>query len=111
MECLGFGSQSYLIFKHEDIDRQHLHIVSNRVRSDGTLVSDKKDFERSRKITDDLKKKYGLHPKDKKQGEAWQLSLVDASRSDLKKQVANAIKPLTTIYKFQSFGEFRALLS
>ncbi|GHU88935.1 mobilization protein [Bacteroidia bacterium] len=111
MEKLGFGGQPYMIFKHEDIDRQHLHIVSTRVRSDGSLISDKKDFERSRKITDDLEKKYGLHPKDRKQGETWQLSPVDASRSDLKKQVANAIKPLTSMYKFQSLGEYRALLS
>lgn len=111
MERLGFGGQPYLIFKHEDIDRQHLHIVSTRVRSDGSLISDKKNYEKSRKITDDLEKKYGLHPKDKKQGEAWQLSPVDASRGDLKKQVANVIKPLATMYKFQSFGEYRALLS
>lgn len=111
MERLGFGGQPYLIFKHEDIDRQHLHIVSTRVRSDGTLISDKNNYEKSKKITDDLEKKYGLHPKDKKQGEAWQLSPVDASRGDLKKQVANAIKPLTTMYQYQSLGEFRALLS
>lgn len=111
MERLGFGGQPYLIFKHEDIDRQHLHIVSTRVRSDGTLISDKNNYEKSKKITDSLEKKYGLRPKDKKQGEVWQLSPVDASRSDLKKQVANAIKPLATLYKFQSFGEFRTLLS
>ena len=111
MEHLGFGGQPYMIFKHEDIDRQHLHIVSTRVRGDGTLISDKNNYEKSKKITDDLEKKYGLHPKDKKQGEAWQLSQVDASRSDLKKQVANVVKPLATMYKFQSFGEYRALLS
>ncbi|MEA4808702.1 hypothetical protein SDC9_32314 [bioreactor metagenome] len=111
MERLGFGDQPYMIFKHEDIDRQHLHIVSTRVRSDGSLISDKKNYEKSKKITDDLEQKYGLHPKDKKQGEAWQLSPVDASRSDLKKQVANVVKPLATMYKFQSLGEYRALLS
>lgn len=111
MERLGFGGQPYMIFKHEDIDRQHLHIVSTRVRSDGTLISDKNNYEKSKRITDSLEKEYGLHPKDKKQGQTWQLSPVDASRSDLKKQVANAIKPLTTLYKFQSLGEFRALLS
>lgn len=111
MEKLGFGGQPYMIFKHEDIDRQHLHIVSTRVRSDGTLISDQKNYEKSRKITDDLEKKYGLHPKDKKHGEAWQLSPVDASRGDLKKQVANAIKPLTSMYRFQSLGEYQALLS
>lgn len=111
MERFGFGGQPYLIFKHEDIDRQHLHIVSTRVRSDDTLISDKNNYEKSKKITDSLEKKYGLHPKDKKQGETWQLSPVDASRSDLKKQVANAIKPLASMYKFQSLGELRALLS
>ncbi|GHT32487.1 mobilization protein [Bacteroidia bacterium] len=111
MEKLGFGGQPWMIFKHEDIDRQHLHIVSTRVRSDGTLISDRKNYEKSRQITDDLEKKYNLHPKDRKQGEAWQLSPVDASRGDLKKQVANAIKPMTTMYRFQSLGEYRALLS
>jgi len=111
MERLGFGGQPYMIFKHEDIVRQHLHIVSTRVRSDGTLISDKKNYGKSKKITDDLEQKYGLHPKDKRQGEARQLSPVDASRSDLKKQVANVIKPLATMYKFQSLGEYRALLS
>jgi hypothetical protein len=111
MERLGFGGQLYMIFKHEDIDRQHLHIVSTRIRGDGTLISDKNNYEKSKKITDSLEKKYGLHPKDKKQGEAWQLAPVDASRSDLKKQVANAIKPLASMYKLQSFGEFQALLS
>jgi hypothetical protein len=111
MERLGFGGQPYMIFKHEDIDRQHLHIVSTRVRGDGTLISDKKNYEKSRQITDNLEKKYGLHPKDKKQGEAWQFSPVDASRSDLKKQVANVVKPLAAMYKFQSLGEYRALLS
>lgn len=111
MERLGFGEQPYIIFKHEDIDRQHLHIVSTRIRSDGSLISDKKNYEKSRKITDDLEKKYGLHPKDKKQGEAWQLSPVDASRGDLKKQVLGVIKPLVTMYRFQSLGEYRALLS
>ncbi|KAA6329371.1 hypothetical protein EZS27_021819, partial [termite gut metagenome] len=76
-----------------------------------TLISDKKDFERSRKITDDLEQKYDLHPKDKKQGEAWQLSPVDASRSDLKKQVVGVVKPLATMYRFQSLSQYRALLS
>lgn len=111
MERLGFGGQPYLIFKHEDIDRQHLHIVSTRVRSDGTLISDKNNYEKSKRITDNLEKKYGLYPKDKKQGEVWQLSPVDASRGDLKKQVANVVKPLATMYRFQSLGEYRALLS
>jgi hypothetical protein len=75
------------------------------------LINDKNNYEKSRKITDDLERKYGFHPKDKKQGEVWQFSPMDVSRGDLKKQVANVIKPLAIMYRFQSLGEYRALLS
>ena len=111
MERFGYAGQPYMIFKHEDIGREHIHIVSTRVRTDGSIISDSKNYERSRKITDSLEQKYGLHSKEKSQGEAWQLAPVDVSQGNLKKQVANVIKPLSTMYSFQTLGEYRALLS
>jgi len=111
LEKMGFGGQPYMIFKHEDIDRQHVHIISTRVRGDGSIISDSKDYERSRKITDALEQKYGLHPKGESQKEAWQLSPVDVQAGNLKRQVANVIKPLSEMYRFQSLTEYRALLS
>lgn len=111
MEQFGYGGQPYIIFKHEDIGREHIHIVSTRVRTDGSIISDSKNYERSRKITDSLEQKYGLHSKEKNQGEAWQLTPIDVSQGNLKKQVANVIKPLSEIYSFQTLGEYRALLS
>lgn len=111
MERFGYGGQPYMIFKHEDIGREHIHIVSTRVRTDGSIISDSKNYERSRKITDLLEQKYGLHSKEKSQGEAWQLAPIDVSRGNLKKQVANVIKPLSEMYSFQTLGEYRALLS
>ena len=56
-------------------------------------------------------RKYGLHSKEKNQGEAWQLAPIDVSQGNLKKQVANVIKPLSEMYSFQTLGEYRALLS
>lgn len=111
LEKMGFGGQPYMIFKHEDIDRQHVHIVSTRVRGDGSIISDSMDFERSRKITDALEQKYGLHPKGESLKEAWQLSPVDVQEGNLKRQVANVLKPLSEMYRFQSLTEYRALLS
>lgn len=111
MERFGYGGQPYMIFKHEDIGREHIHIVSTRVRTDGSIISDSKNYERSRKITDLLEQKYGLHSKEKNQGEAWQLTPIDVSQGNLKKQVANVIKPLSEMYCFQNLGEYRALLS
>lgn len=111
MEQFGYGGQPYMIFKHEDIGREHIHIVSTRVRTDGSIISDSKNYERSRKITDSLEQKYGLHSKVKSQGEAWQLTPIDVSQGNLKKQVGNIIKPLFEMYSFQTLGEYRALLS
>ena len=112
MERLGYGSQPYMIFKHEDIDRQHIHIVSTRVRPDGSLVPDSFEKDRSNKIRRELEQEYKLTPaKGQQQGEAWQLAPIDVSRGNLKKQVANVIEPLSTVYRFQTLGEYRALLS
>lgn len=112
MERLGYGSQPYMIFKHEDIDRQHIHIVSTRVRPDGSLVPDSFEKDRSNKIRRELEKEYNLIPANgQKQGEAWRLAPVDVSQGNLKKQVANVIKPLSGMYRFQTLGEYRALLS
>lgn len=112
MERLGYGNQPYMIFKHEDIDRQHIHIVSTRVRSDGTLVPDSFEKDRSNKIRRELEQEYNLIPaKGQKQGETWRLTPVDIAQGNLKKQVANVIKPLAQMYRFQTLGEYRALLS
>lgn len=112
MEKLGYGNQPYLIFKHEDIGREHLHIVSLRVDSEGKKIDSFKEHERSKAITEDLERKYNLHPAEgQKRSEGWELSLVDASKGDLKKQIASVIKPLASMYHFQSMGEYKAVLS
>lgn len=112
MQKLGYGDQPYLIFKHEDIGREHIHIVSLRVDSNGRKIADFKEHERSKEITEQLERKYNLHPAEgQKRSEQWELTPVDASKGDLKKQIASVIKPLAAMYHFQSKGEYKAALS
>ena len=81
MQRLGYGNQPYLVFKHEDIGRHHIHIVSLRVDSEGRKVSDKFEYRRSKEITELLEQKYGLHPAEgRKKGEEWQLKPVDVAK-------------------------------
>ena len=40
MEEMGYGSQPYMVFKHEDIDRHHLHIVSPHVDTEALASTD-----------------------------------------------------------------------
>ena len=42
MERLGYGNQPYVIVKHEDIDRHHVHIVSVNVDEKGKRID--RDF-------------------------------------------------------------------
>ena len=112
MEKLGYGNQPYLIFKHEDIGREHIHIVSLRVDSTGKKIDGYKEHEHSKEITEQLERKYNLHPAEgQKRSEQWELTPVDASKGDLKKQIASVIKPLASMYHFQSMGEYKAVLS
>lgn len=112
LERLGYGNQPYLVFKHEDIDRHHLHIVSVNVDEQGRRLN--KDFihRRSKRATTELEKKYGLHPADRRQYRHDNpLRKVDVAGGDVKWQVANTAKAVMASYNFQTMGEYRALLS
>ena len=112
LERLGFGDQPYLVFKHEDIDRHHLHIVTVRVDGNGRCISDRNNYYRSKQITRELEKKYGLHDAERKNRHPdMQLRKVDVSTGDVKRQVGNVVKAVNRQYRFQSMGEYRALLS
>lgn len=57
---MGFDDNQYIIYRHNDQSHQHIHIVANRVKLSGALVSDSKDYERSERLVRRLEKKYGL---------------------------------------------------
>ena len=112
LDRLGYGDQPYLVFKHEDISRHHLHIVSVNVDENGRRLN--RDFihRRSKRITSELEKKYGLHPADRRQHRTDNpLRRVDVSQGDVKRQVSNVAKAVMAGYKFRTMGEYRALLS
>nr|WP_321355605.1 conjugal transfer protein MobB [uncultured Draconibacterium sp.] len=112
LDKMGYGDQPFVVYKHEDIDRHHIHIVSLRVDEKGKKVNDKFEFRRSKEITRELEQKYGLHPADKQsRSQAPQLPKVDYKQGNVKKQVANLTKSLASTYRFQSLGEYKTLLS
>ena len=114
-EYLGkmwYGNQPYLIFKHEDIDRHHLHIVTVNVGEDGKRINQAYLFRRSERVRKELEQKYGLHPAERKNSHLENpLRKVDVSAGDVKKQAGNIVKALNRQYRFQTMGEYRALLS
>ena len=112
LEKMGFGNQPYMVYKHEDIDRHHLHIVTVRVDGDGRSIDTRNNFYRSKQITRELERKYGLHDAERKSRRTdMPLHKVDVLAGDVKKQAGNVVKELNRRYRFQTMGEYRALLS
>lgn len=113
MQKMGLGDQPYLVYKHEDLDRQHIHIVTVNVDENGKKIGDSNNFYQSKKITRELEKNYNLHTAEKKKQseDIPTLKRINYESGDIKKQIANISKSLILNYRFQSVNEFRALLS
>ena len=111
MEALGYGAQPYIVFRHNDIPRAHIHIVSLRVDSEGQKIDDRFERRRSKRITDALEAKFGLLPSRKKKDVSVQPSAVEINAGDIKRQVAAAVEHVLGRYAFQSVGEMNLLLA
>ena len=112
MEALGYGNQPYIVFKHNDIAREHIHIVSLRVDSRGQKINDKFEKRRSKQITDALERKFGLIPSSKDTEKAVaKTPKVDIGKRNIKELVASVVRMVLKHYRFCSLGEFNAILN
>ncbi|MBL7734429.1 MAG: relaxase/mobilization nuclease domain-containing protein [Chitinophagaceae bacterium] len=113
MERMGYGKQPYVVFKHTDIERTHIHIVTVCVGIDGKKISDSYDHPQSMAICRDLEQKYNLTPATEKQrtGDEQAFRPVDYRAGDIKSQIASVVRYLPKYYQYQNIGAYNALLS
>ena len=113
MRKMGYGDQPYIVFLHEDIDRRHIHIVSTCVNEKGEKIDDAYEWNRSMRACRELERKFGLQQVADKRRELIEpyLRKADYRDGDVKRQIGNILKSVFPAYRFQSFGEFSALLS
>ena len=112
MQKMGYGDQPYIVFKHKDIDREHLHVVSLRVDEQGRKLPHDFEARRSMEILRDLERKYGLHPsiKGQEQTDREGLRKVNYPEGNVKQQISSVVRSCLRNYKCSSYGEFRTLL-
>lgn len=115
MESLGYGQQPYVVYRHRDIARTHLHIVSVRVDESGKKIDHNNELKRAIRICRQLERDYGLHPAVKGEehpnriDELSVIRPIDYKASDLKAQVKATARSLLEYYRFQSLSEFDTL--
>ena len=113
MERMGYGNQPYIVFKHTDIDRTHIHIVSTCVGIDGKKIPDDYDHPRSMAICRDLEIRYNLNKateQEYKQADKI-FKPVNHKNGDIKSQIASVVQHLPKYYSYSTIGSYNALLS
>jgi hypothetical protein len=112
MQEMGYGEQPFVVFKHTDIDRTHIHIVSVCVDEEGRKISDKFEKRRSMNVCRELENKYRLLPATDK-GHRLNDKIfrpVNYQTGNIKSQIASVVRYLPKYYQFQTLGEYNALL-
>lgn len=113
MERMGFGDQPYYVFKHRDIDREHIHIVSVRIDEYGRKLDHNFERRRSVEALQSIEQRYGLRPavKGEEQREFDTARRVEYGRGNLKQQMKSTVRLLAEQYRFGSISEYRTLIN
>lgn len=113
MEKMGYGNQPYIVFRHDDIRRSHIHIVSVRVDREGKKIGSAFEARRSMKILREIERKYRLHPavKGQRMDDLHELRKLDYSAGNLKRQLSSIVREASSRYDFLSVKEFNTLLN
>lgn len=60
MDGMGLEKNQFVITRHNDTEHEHIHILANRIRFDGSVTSDSQDYKRQEAIMRELERDYGL---------------------------------------------------
>lgn len=113
MKEMGYGQQPFVVFKHTDTGRSHIHIVSVVVDEQGKKIDDSFEKRRSMAVCRKLEQQYHLIPatqKDTKKEDRI-FKAVDYRAGDIKSQMASVLRHIHQYYRFTGLGTYNALLS
>jgi hypothetical protein len=117
MNKIGFGKQPYLVYQHQDAGHPHIHIVTIKVRSDGSRIDmqniGRNQSEAARK---EIEQSFGLmKAEDSKQRQAYKLKPINVQKvqygkSETKRAITNVLDAVLNSYKYSSLPELNAVL-
>lgn len=112
MEGMGYGDQPYILYKHNDIDREHYHLVSVRVNKNGKKINDSFEGRRSAKLLRELAKKYGFtvgKSNDFRKSDAINVRRFDPTKPNYSGQIESLMKNVMK-YHFTTVNQFEAAM-
>lgn len=110
LSAMGYGKQPYILYKHEDIERTHYHVVTTCVDEKGNKINSDYEKRRSMKTCREIEKKYHLHIPNKKELREIDLpKKINYEKGDLRNQIVNTATKLSR-YHIRSMAEYKTLL-
>ncbi len=111
LEQLGYGEQPYIVVKHADIDREHVHVVVCNVGPDGKKIDDAYEKKRSNDIRKGLENKYSLLKAEEQRTERrYSVQMADAAKGNHFAQIRDIGGQLASEYVYGSVSDYRTLL-
>lgn len=117
MGKIGFGKQPYLVYQHHDAGHPHIHIVSIKVRPDGSRIDmnniGRNQSEQARKA---IEKEFGLvNAEAQKKQEQFQLKPVSVAKVlygklQTKMAIQNVLEAVLSQYRYTSLPELNTVL-
>ncbi|MCC9043894.1 relaxase/mobilization nuclease domain-containing protein [Myroides sp. M-43] len=114
MDSIGYENQPYIVYKHSDIEREHIHIVTVCTDLKGKKIDDKYDHLKSMKACREIEKQFNLTSsinQTNEESKRIQFTPVDYTKHNLKAQVASVIRYLPKYYNYNNLTSYNALLS
>jgi len=117
MERIGFGNQPYLVYQHHDAGHPHIHVVSIKVREDGSRI-DTQNIGRnqSEKARKEIEIEFGLvKAEDNKRLKEYlpkplNTEKIKYGKSETKRGILNVLNELLNSYKYTSIHELNVVL-
>jgi hypothetical protein len=117
MEKIGFGEQPYLVYQHHDSGHPHIHLVTIKVRADGSRI-DMQNIGRNQSeiARKEIEKSFGLVVAE---GRKNRLNIellptatgkIQYGKIQSKKAIANVLNGVISSYKYASLAELNAVL-
>lgn len=116
MQKMDMDRQPFLVYRHDDSGHPHVHIVSIKLRPDGSRIHmSKRALYRSHEITRQMEIKHALVPSQKRSVlEERQLATsaqrIEYGQSETRQAISDVLDVVIPQYKYTSLDELNAVL-
>lgn len=117
MQKIGFGEQPYLVYRHHDAGHPHIHLVSVKVKQDGSRI-DMHNIGRNQSETarKEIEEMFSLVVAQGRQNnidkvlKPIDLQKISYGKMQSKKAIAAVLNGVLSTYKYSSLSELNAVL-